>query len=240
MQIREMGRQGREVTLSATAAEGTRATRSPWAAVPSRLHFEGRTPRPCRAAWPCDPRPPDDWSPLLNEAWAKPWTIRGLGPRRESLALICRVDALTRLLKAKLIRLPAVCRARCCKPPACPGGWTIRPGSTMCSLCNGRRRQGSGCSWRLRGQKLSHPRRGRLANNLVIPRPHGCQHKQLIILIRHGPAARPHLARPDDGAGLRHRAAIPSWNACDWRRCRATSDAGHTGHPGENWKSGPR
>jgi acetyl-CoA decarbonylase/synthase complex subunit delta len=62
----------REVTLGATAAEG--GTRSHTVAVGGEttlpfLHFEGAIPNPPRIAIEIGDKRPDDWSPLLLEAW---------------------------------------------------------------------------------------------------------------------------------------------------------------------------
>lgn len=62
----------REVTLGATAVEG--GTRSHTVTVGGEttlpfLHFEGDIPNPPRIAIEIADQPPDDWSPLLQEAW---------------------------------------------------------------------------------------------------------------------------------------------------------------------------
>lgn len=64
----------REVTLGATAAEG--GTRSSTLTVGGEttlpfLHFEGVTPHPPAIAVEIRDRRPDDWSPLLYEAWGE-------------------------------------------------------------------------------------------------------------------------------------------------------------------------
>jgi acetyl-CoA decarbonylase/synthase complex subunit delta len=62
----------REITLGATAAEG--GTRTKTVTVGGQttlpfLHFEGQTPNKPVIAIEIQDRKPDDWSPLLSEAW---------------------------------------------------------------------------------------------------------------------------------------------------------------------------
>jgi len=64
----------REVTLGATADQG--GTRSRTLTVGAEttlpfLHFEGSIPNPPALALEIRDRKPDDWSPLLNEAWGE-------------------------------------------------------------------------------------------------------------------------------------------------------------------------
>lgn len=64
----------REVTLGATAAEG--GTRARTVTVGGEgtlpfLHFDGAIPHPPALALEIRDRKPDDWSPLLNEAWGE-------------------------------------------------------------------------------------------------------------------------------------------------------------------------
>jgi acetyl-CoA decarbonylase/synthase complex subunit delta len=66
----------REVTLGATADDAPAGTRARTVTVGGEctlpfLHFDGAIPHPPALALEVRDRKPDDWSPLLNEAWGE-------------------------------------------------------------------------------------------------------------------------------------------------------------------------